>query len=161
MAAKRLGLVTTCLLGLLATIGVVQASAQGSTTVLKFHGAHMTQAGVGFNINSNAAPPLGSQYIVTVVLDNAAPQFGKPAGAQIGRALIDCTFLSLNAPNGDGICTGIAHLPNGFVTFDGSGLFANTKYQHWGVTGGVGPYAHDRGQLRTGGGTAVLTLYSP
>jgi hypothetical protein len=160
MSVSRLGVLTVCLLGLVSTAGVVQASAGGPTQVLMFHSGKQTQTAVGFNINSNTAPPVGSQYIITVVLHNAAPQFGKPTGAQIGRALIDCTFLSVSAPNGDGICSGIAHLPDGYVTFGGNGGFSNSKHGYWAVTGGVGHYAHDRGQLRTGGGTAVLTLYS-
>jgi hypothetical protein len=160
MSVRQLGVPTGCVLGLVLMIGVSQAGAAGSTQVLKFHPGHMTQTAVGFNINSNAAPPIGSQYVITVTLHNAAPQFGKPTGAQIGRVLIDCTFLSVNAPNGDGICTGIAHLPDGYVTFGGNGGFSNGKHGYWAVTGGVGHYARDRGQLRTGGGTAVLTLYS-
>jgi hypothetical protein len=159
MSVRRLVVRTGCVLGLVLIFAVSQAGAAGSTQVLTFHQGNMTQTAVGFNINSNAAPPIGSQYIITLTLHNAAPQFGKPAGAPIGRALIDCTFLSVNA-NGDGICTGIAHLPDGYVTFGGNGGFSNGKHGYWAVTGGVGHYARDRGQLRTGGGTAVLTLYS-
>ncbi len=160
MSFTRFAMLTACVLGLVLMIGVVQAGAAGSTRVLKFHQAHMTQAAVGFNINSNATPPVGSQYIITLALINAAPQFGKPAGAQIGRALIDCTFLSVSSPNGDGICAGIAHVPDGYFTFGGNGGFSNAKHGYWAITGGVGPYANDRGQLRTGGGTAIATLTS-
>ncbi len=120
----------------------------------------MTQAAVGFNINSNATPPVGSQYIITLDLINAAPQFGKPTGTIVGRALIDCTFLSVSSANGDGICSGIAHVPDGYFTFGGNGGFSNAKHGYWAITGGVGPYANDRGQLRTGGGTAIATLAS-
>jgi hypothetical protein len=160
MSATRFGMLTACVFGLMLVNGVVQAGAVRPGEVLKFHASNQTQAAVGFNINSNTAPPVGSEFITTLVLHNAAPQFGKPAGAQIGRALIDCTILSVNSPNGDGICSGIAHLPDGYVTFGGNGAFSNGKHGFWAVTGGVGHYAHDRGQLRTGGGTAVLTLYS-
>src|SRR5579859_8098318 len=111
MLAKRLGLLSSALFGVALTIGAVQAVAAGSMEVLKFRNGHQTQVGVGFNINSNAAPPIGSQYVVTITLINAAPQFGKPIGAHVGRVLLDCTFLSLSTPNGDGICSGIAHVP--------------------------------------------------
>jgi hypothetical protein len=155
-----LGVLTACAVGLVLIIAVVQASAAGSTQVLKLHLGNKTQAAVGFKINSNAAPPVGSQYIITGALYNAAPQFGKPTGARVGRVLLDCTFLSANSPNGDGTCSGIAHLPDGYFTFDGSGGFTNAKHGYYAITGGVGPYANDRGQLRTGGGTAVATLSS-
>jgi hypothetical protein len=158
---KRLGVLGVFALGLTLMIGVVQAGAQGSTQVLKFHQGNQTQAAVGFNINSNATPPVGSQYIITLALYNAAPQFGRPTGARIGRALLDCTILSVNTANGDGNCTGILHVPDGYLTFGGSGsAFDNAKYGYWAITGGVGPYANDRGQLRTGGGTAIATLTS-
>ena len=160
MSLKRLGVPTACVLGLVSMIGVVQANAAGSKQVLKFHTGHRTQTAVGFDINSNTVPPVGSQFVLTAVLYNAAPQFGKPAGARIGRVLVDCTFLAMTPPNGDGVCSGVAHLPNGYFTFGGNGGFSDMKYGYWAVTGGVGPYASDRGQLRTGGGTAVLTLTS-
>jgi hypothetical protein len=161
MLARRLGVLSACVLGLVLMIGVGQADAQGSTQVLKFHNGHMAYAAVGFNINSNATPPVGSQYIITLALYNATPQFGKPTGARIGRVLLDCTILSVNTANGDGNCTGIAHVPDGYFLFGGSGsAFNNAKYGYWAITGGVGPYANDRGQLKTGGGTAVATLTS-
>jgi hypothetical protein len=160
MSGKRLGVVTGCVLAVVLMIGVVQAGAAGSTQVLKFKTGHRTQAAVGFNMNSNAAPPLGSQFVLTAVLYNAAPQFGKPTGARIGRVLVDCTFLAVTPPNGDGVFSGVAHVPDGYFTFGGSGGLSSTKYGYWAVTGGVGPYASDRGQLRTGGGTAILTLTS-
>jgi len=163
MSAKRLGVLTACALGLVLMIGVVQAGAQGSTTVLKFRSASQTDAAVGFNINDqNAVPPVGSQFIVHVVLTNAAPQFGKPIGARVGRVLLDCTFLTSAGFNGgDGICSGIAHVPNGYITFDGNGGFGNGNVHYYAITGGVGPYANDRGQIRTSnGGGATVTLYS-
>jgi len=161
MSVKRLGAFTVSALALLLMIGVVQAGAQGSSQVLKFHQGNQTQAAVGFDINSNATPPVGSQYIITLALYNAAPQFGKPTGARIGRVLLDCTILSVNTASGDGDCTGIIHVPNGYLLFGGSGsAFTNAKHGYWAITGGVGPYANDRGQLRTGGGTAIATLSS-
>jgi len=158
VSGKRLGLLTSSVLALVLIVGSAQAGAGGTTQVLKFHQGQQQQTAVGFDINANTPPPVGSQFVITLNLYNAAPQFGKPNGARIGRALIDCTFLSTNAPNGDGICTGIAHVPNGYFTFGGSGGFSNGKHGYWAITGGVGSYANDRGQLRTGGGTAIATL---
>jgi hypothetical protein len=53
---------------------------------------------------------------------------------------------------------GVVHVPNGYFTFGGSGGFSSSKYGYWAITGGVGPYASERGQPRTGGGTAIATL---
>ena len=157
MSRKRLGVLTAGALGLVLMIGVVQAEAAGSTKVLKFHDGSQTQLGLGFNINSNAAPPIGSQYVVMITLLNGAPQFGKPTGARIGRVLVDCTILSASTPNGDGICSGIAHVPNGYFTFGGNGSFGNGYFA---ITGGVGPYANARGEIKTTlghGSTVTLT----
>ena len=161
MSGKRLGVLTAGVLGLVLLIGVAQAGAAGSTQVLKFRNGNQKAVGVGFNINSNAAPPIGSSYVVTITLINAAPQFGKPVGAQVGRVLLDCTILSVNYPNGDGICSGIAHVPDGYFTFDGNGAFSNPKAGYYAITGGVGHYAKDRGEIRTTHGNgATVTLYS-
>ena len=157
MSRKRLGMLTACALGLVLTIGVVQAGAAGSTQVLKFRDGNQNAVGVGLNINSNAAPPIGSQYVVTITLLNAVPQFGKPTGARIGRVLVDCAILSVSTPNGDGICSGIAHVPNGYFTFGGNGSFGNGYFA---ITGGVGPYASARGEIKTThghGSTVTLT----
>ena len=161
MRAKRLGVLTVCGLGLVLTIGVAGASSAGSTQVLKLHLGNKSQAAVGFNLNSNTPPPVGALYIITGALYNGARQFGKPTGARVGRVLLDCTFLSVTPTNADGICTGIVHVPNGYFTIDGSGGFSNAKHPYYAITGGVGTYANDRGQIRTGGGTAIATLYSP
>jgi hypothetical protein len=167
MLAKRLGALTGFVLGL-ALIGVVQASAAGSTTVLKFHDASSQFTGVGFNANDpNAVPPLGSRVVITVRLQNTGAQFGKPSGAIVGRVLLDCTVLVVDSSAHvlDGICDGIAHVPNGFFTFAGNGAFSNARVNHYAITGGVGPYAHDRGQIKVvnntnGSSDATVTLFS-
>jgi hypothetical protein len=158
MSGKRLGVLTGSVLGLVLMIGVVQAGAAGSTQVLKFRNGQQSQVGVGFNINSNATPSIGSSFVVRITLINAAPQFGKPVGATVGRVLLECTILSVSSPNGDGICSGIAHVPDGYFTFGGSGGFGNGYFA---ITGGVGPYAHDRGEIKTSNGHgATVTLIS-
>ena len=158
MSAKRLAVLSSSTLAAALIFGAAQAGAAGSTTVLKFRNGNQTAVGVGFNINSNAAPPIGSQYVVTITLLNAAPQFGKPTGARIGRVLLDCTILSVSTANGDGICSGIAHVPDGYFTFGGSGSFGNGYFA---ITGGVGPYAQARGEIKTTHGHgATVTLYT-
>ncbi len=73
----------------------------------------------------------------------------------------------MNLPQGiDSICAGIAHVPNGFFTFSGNGGFSNARVNYYDITGGVGPYANDRGEIRVvnnanGSSDATVTLYSP
>jgi hypothetical protein len=166
MVAKRLGVLSGLFLGLVLMIGVVQAGAAGATKVLKFSNTHSQATGVGFNANSNATPPLGSSLIITIHLQNVGSQFGKPSGTVVGRVLLDCTILAVNSQFGDGICSGIAHVPNGFFTFGGNGGFSNAKVNYYAITGGIGPYANDRGEIKVtnganGNSSAVVTLYSP
>jgi hypothetical protein len=166
MFAKRLVALSGCLLGLGLMIGVVQAGAQGSTVVLKFADSGTQFSAVGFNANNpSAIPPVGASEIITIHLKNAVAQFGKPSGAVVGRVLIDCTVLVVNVPVIDGVCSAIAHVPNGFFTFGGNGGFANSRVNYWAITGGVGPYANDRGQIKVvnssnGGSAATVTLTS-
>ena len=161
MSAKRLGVLSGSLLGVMLFVGVVQAGAAGSTQVLKFRSGNQTQTGVGFNANDPyATPPIGSSYVVTLALYNAAAQLGKPSGARVGRVLLDCTILSVNSPNGDGVCSGIAHLPGGYFTFGGNGAFSTGSAGYYAITGGVGAYAKDRGEIETTHGHgATVTLY--
>ena len=81
--------------------------------------------------------PVGSRIAITAVLSNRGRQFKKPSGAVVGRMLIECTVLVATP---DGICAGIAHLPDGFFTFAGSGPFTRSTVKHWAITGGIGPY---------------------
>src|SRR5579859_5332702 len=101
MSARRSAVLSISMFGVVLMFGAVDAGAAGSTTVLKFRNGNQTAVGVGFNVNSNATPPIGAQYVVTITLLNAAPQFGKPTGARVGRVLLDCTILSVSTPNGD------------------------------------------------------------
>ena len=166
MSGKRFGVLTACAIGLLLVIGVVQAGAAGSTQVLKFNSPPSQEAAIGFSENSNAFPPVGGSIALRVVLRNAVSQFGKSAGATVGRVIIQCVVLfEVTAQSGDGICNGIAHLPNGFVTIEGNGAFSNNPVNYWAITGGVGPYANDRGSIqvtnhKNGTSSAVVTLTS-
>jgi hypothetical protein len=101
---------------------------------------------------------LGSRFAITATLSNRGRQFGKPDGARVGRMLIDCTVLS-DLP--DGLCSGIAHLPDGYFTFSGSGPFSRAKVKRWAITGGVGTY-NGWGQMfvRTGSAGSVAAVHS-
>lgn len=168
MSGKRLGVLSGLVVALVLMIGVVQAGAQGSTQVLKFYDTAGTETGVGFDLNNqNAVPPVGGSIVIALRLKNIGSQFGKPSGATVGRVLLDCTVLAVDAsaPYIDGVCSGIAHVPNGFFTFGGNGGLVNAKVTHYDITGGDGPYANDRGQIvvvsaANGSSDATVTLSS-
>ena len=168
MSAKRLGVLGVSLLGVLLMIGVMQAGAVGSTRVLKFYDAGSQVTGVGFDASDpNAIPPVGGSIVITVRLKNIGSQFGKPSGTTVGRVLLECTVLAVNlsAQTLDGVCSGIAHVPDGYFTFGGNGGFGNGRVNYYAITGGVGPYANDRGQIKVvnnknGSSVATVTLSS-
>ena len=168
MSVRRLGALSVSVFVCVLMVGVVQAGAQGSTTVLKFHDSGGYTSGVGFDINNpNAVPPVGSSIVTTLTLENIGSQFGKPSGAKVGHVLLQCTVLNVDISKQiiDGICSGIAHVPNGFFTFGGNGGFSNAKVSYFDITGGIGPYANDRGQVKVanhpnGSSDATVTLYS-
>ena len=156
--------VLSALLGVALIFGATQAGAAGSTTVLKFDDGSATVTALGFNESSNTPPPVGAQEVLALVIKNHGDQFGKPSGAAVGHVLIDCTVLNVTPQNADGVCSGIAHVPDGYFTFGGDGIFQNNaKPNHWAITGPVGPYANDRGQIvvtnyKNGRSLAVATL---
>ena len=165
MSGKRLGALSGIAVGVVLTVGVVSAGAQGSTRVLKFYSPPGVQTAVGFSETSNTPPPVGASQVIQLVLENIGSQFGKPSGTKIGHVLIDCTVLAVNASAQmvDGICSGIAHVPDGYLTF-GGGL-TQTNVVWFDVTGGVGPYANDRGQIKVvnnknGSSVAMVMLSS-
>jgi len=168
MSGKRLGALTGLVLGIVLMTGVVQAEAAGSTQVLKFSNPPAQFSGIGFNANDpNAIPPVGSTFIITTILKNVGTQFGKPSGTTVGRVLIECSVMVVDTATEsiDGVCSGIVHVPNGFLTIGGNGAFENNRVNYYDITGGDGPYANDRGQIKVvnyknGGSVATVTLSS-
>lgn len=166
MFVKRLTLLTLLALALVLTIGLIQAGAATPSRVLKFYDAPATQTAVGFNENADTPPPVGASQIIKLVLENSGSQFGKASGAKVGRVLLDCTIMAVNpsAQMVDGNCNGIAHVPDGFFTFEGNGGLTGATVAHYAVTGGVGAYADARGQITVknssnGSSVATVTLY--
>jgi hypothetical protein len=158
------------LLIVLATFGVAggimvgassAGAAAGGTTVLHFRLAGVSEFTVGYSKFSLTPPPVGSQMVYVGAVYNTDVQFGKPFDAPVGRILVDCTTLVSSPP--DGVCTGIVHVPDGFFTFAGNGVYTRYTRDHYGITGGVGPYANARGQItnlryRTGGHMTVTLI---
>jgi hypothetical protein len=68
-------------LGFVLTIGVVSAGAAGgSTRLLEFGDTHGLDTTVGFDETSGTPPPVGAGQVIGLVIENAIPQLGKPAG---------------------------------------------------------------------------------
>ena len=83
-------------------------------------------------------------YIVQIALFNQAAQFGKAAGAQVGSGELDCTFTTSTRS----LCNGVAHLPDGYLTFTGANPSNGATIERYAVTGGISAYANLRGQIK-------------
>ncbi len=167
MSVRRMRVLAACMFALVLTTGVVQAGAADSTQglrVLQFRLVHIQNEGwTGPYWNRHTTPPtpvpVGEEaHLSGIVLNNVA-QFGKAANARVGRLLLDCTVVTRA---GDGFCVGILHVPDGFFTIAGNGPFVDATVRHYAITGGIGPYALARGQMKTIRATevATVTLYS-
>ena len=156
MSTKRLGWIAASTALALSAVGTTSASAARPTFSppppgpVHFQLAKVRETGVGFTLSSNPNAPLpalrvGSNFTLTAVVVAPGAGVGTP-GVQIGRVLIECVVITA-AP--DGICTGIFHLPNGFLSVSGNGPFTKSKVKRWAVTGGVGvgQYADARGDI--------------
>ena len=165
MFVRRLGALGGAFLVTCFAASATQAGAAGPARVLRFDDPGGTTTGIGFDFGSNVTPPVGTRFVIAVTLENGIAQFGKPVGAIVGRARLDCSILTEPTPEElDGNCVGIAHVPDGFITFDGW-PFAGQGTQHYAITGGVGPYATDRGQIvsvdeKNGRSSVTVSLYS-
>ena len=146
MSVKRSGMLIACVLSLVLSIGVVQASAAGSPRVMAFVSHHVLITWVpvgGKGSPADVVSTVGSSAVLTARFQNRTAQFGKAPGTAVGRILLDCRVL--NVPT-DGLCTGIVHVPDGYFLIGGTGPFVPSP-RHYAITGGVGPYANARGQV--------------
>jgi hypothetical protein len=95
-------------------------------------------------INPSAPPQVGGRFVFQDISYNRRTQFGKPAGARIGRAEGVCTLVSPSRPEAQCLIT--AHVPEGqiFVAADGD---PGAKVSHYAVVGGLGAYVNARGTV--------------
>jgi hypothetical protein len=102
------------------------------------------------------APPKGAsrgdRIIMRDRLVNVRKQFGKPAGAVVGR---DEGILRLTSPT-SGTFDGIATLPGGTIRLHG---IIRDGIETFTVAGGSGKYAHARGTIAIGSGKSPLNTY--
>src|SRR5262249_14009992 len=96
-------------------ITAVPATGPGEL-VVRFSLTDVRTTGIGYDTSAVGAPSVGSRFVITASLSNRGRQYGKPAGTRVGRLRIECTVLT-DTP--DGLCAGIAHLPDGYFTFSG------------------------------------------
>ena len=94
----------------------------------------------------------GDSIVLRDRLVNVRRQFGKPAGATVGR---DAGILSLTSAS-SGTFEGVAQLPGGTIRLHG---VTDAGRQTFTVTGGTGKYAHARGTVIVGSGDAPLNTY--
>jgi hypothetical protein len=94
----------------------------------------------------------GDRVIVRDRLVNVAKQFGKPAGAVVGR---DEGVLILTSAS-SGTFEGVATLPGGTIRLHG---VVSNGIETYTVVGGTLRYAHARGTITVGPGRSPLNTY--
>jgi len=114
----------------------------GGGRTLEFVSVEKQFAGVPA-ISRSAPPQVGTRLIFRDLNYNRVPQFGKPAGALIGRAEGVCTLI---AAGPQAQCLITAHVPDGQVVVGGEGD-PGAKVTHYAVLGGIGAYAGARGTV--------------
>ena len=118
------------------------ASAQGTTEARSIE-IRLTS----INISSREVdklpngPSVGDQFLQTNRLRNRVAQFGKPAGAVVGR---DRATLTLVAPSGIRV-EGVVYLPGGTLTLRGLLRVVSKTTVSAAVVGGTGRFAGARG----------------
>jgi hypothetical protein len=159
--------VATAVLTCAVAVPVATSSTAASTSgpkparVLKLVSRTIRFMPIGFPADPNQAPPIGARYIVQLALFNRTAQFGKRAGARVGSVELDCTFATTEK----NLCTGVAHVPDGFFTFTGVNPSNGAPTEWYAVTGGVSAYANLQGQIKATGSqngnrsSLVVTLY--
>jgi hypothetical protein len=91
------------------------------------------------------APHVGDRLLFKAAVYNRGPEFGKPAGARVGRATGVCTVTSDGRPPAVQ-CVYTAHVPDGQIVAMGEGD-PGTRVNRWAIVGGIGAYANARGTL--------------
>jgi hypothetical protein len=95
-------------------------------------------------IDKSAPPQVGGRLMFRDLTYNRGPQFGKPAGALVGRAEGICTLVAPSPPQAQCLIT--AHAPDGQVVVGGEGD-PGAKITRYAILGGIGAYAGARGTV--------------
>jgi hypothetical protein len=136
----------------LATVIAGSSAASGaSPTTMVIQVKSVTTA----SIPSDKAPKgasKGDRLLVRDRLVNVAKQFGKPAGAVVGR---DEGVIFLTGKN-SGTFDGVTTLPGGTIRLHG---VIRNGTETFSVVGGSGKFAHARGTIIVGSGKSPLNTY--
>ena len=138
------------LLAVGAATGSTAASAAAPTTIV------ITVKSVTTASIPTDKPPKGASKGDRVLLRdrlvNVAKQFGKPAGAVVGR---DEGVLVLTSAT-SGTFEGVTTLPGGTIRLHG---VIRNGIESFSIAGGTGKYAHARGTIVVGPGKSPLNTY--
>jgi hypothetical protein len=94
----------------------------------------------------------GDRLLLRDRLVNVAKQFGKPAGAVVGRDEGVLVLTSANSGTFDGVTT----LPGGTIRLHG---VIRNGVEAYSITGGTGRYVHAHGTIEIGKGSSPLNTY--
>jgi hypothetical protein len=110
------------------------------------------------NDKAPKGPSPGDTAVSKGVLRNKVAQFGKPAGAIVGRDRATYTIVSTSVYRIDGVAT----LPGGTIVTRGRVRQVASTGAVAPITGGTGRYARARGTITgtSGGGTATGAIRS-
>jgi len=95
----------------------------------------------------------GDAYVGRFRLLNVVPQFGRPAGAAVGKERSTLTLTTRT----NGVVTGAVVLPGGTIRYRGAGRLGSDAPIP--VVGGTGRFAGARGTLIIGKGNSPLNTY--
>jgi hypothetical protein len=131
----------------------VAAPTAGGPTQLLVIQVKSVAAGASADDKAPKGPSRGDRLLERSRLLNVRTQFGKPAGALVGR---DQALVILAGPR-SGRIAGVATLPGGTIRF--GGVMRLDGVDSIPVTGGTGRYARARGTLFVGKGDTPLNTY--
>ena len=143
-------------LAAIAAVAVPLALANGSATrTQEFVSVQQHFTSVP-ELSRNEAPQVGLRFVFQDAAYNRRAQFGKPAGARIGRAEGVCTLIAVTK-RPEAQCTITAHMPDGQIVLAGEGD-PGAKVSRYAIVGGVGAYANARGWVVTTALSQTKTL---
>jgi hypothetical protein len=143
------------LAGTLVAVAAPAAAAPtaGGPTQLLVIQVKSVDAGASADDKAPKGPSRGDRLLERSRLLNVRKQFGKPAGALVGRDQAIVILTSTRA----GRVAGVATLPGGTIRFGGAVRLDGVESIP--VTGGTGRYAKARGTLFVGNGDSPLNTY--
>jgi len=151
---RRLLAIVTAVLVSVAVVPAAMAPAAGGPTQLLVIQVKSVDAGASADDKPPKGLSKGDRLLERSRLLNVRQQFGKKAGALVGR---DQALVILTSAR-TGRVAGVATLPGGTIRFGGV-VRLDADGQSIPVTGGTGRYAKARGSLIVGDGDTPLNTY--